>query len=121
MIDNQDLDFLVHDILMTEFGDINLDGRIGNDDFGLLLGNFGAVDLGWAGGDLDGNGTVGNGDFGLVLGNFGFSAAPALARVPEPSALALALAGILAAGTMWPIRRTFRGGRNVNGRAAVPL
>ena len=71
-VDIDDVGVLVHDILNTEFGDANLDGKVDNADFGVFLGGFGQVGAGWAGGDVDGNGTVGNGDFGQVLGNFGF-------------------------------------------------
>ena len=48
VIDKADIDFLVRNLLGTEYGDTNLDGRVGNADFGTLLGNFGASDVGWA-------------------------------------------------------------------------
>ena len=105
VIENDDIEFLIRDILATEFGDANLDGSVGNADFGTVLGNFGATDVGWAGGDLNGDGVVGNADFGLVLGNFGFAvssgslhaSAGELAAVPEPSTFWLALVGLCAA------------------------
>ena len=79
-------------------GDANLNGSAGNADFGTILGNFGATDVGWLGGDLNGDGVVSNADFGLVLGNFGFQALSVteLATVPEPSTVWLALMGLFA-------------------------
>ena len=72
VIDIDDVEVLVHDILNTEFGDANLDGRVDNSDFGIVLGKFGAAGVGWACGDINGDGDVGNSDFGAILGNFGF-------------------------------------------------
>ena len=63
VIDKANVDFLVRDLLGTEYGDANLDRTVGNADFGTILGNFAAMGVGWAGGDLNGDGVVGNGDF----------------------------------------------------------
>lgn len=72
VVDDKDIAYLIHEILQTEFGDVNLDGKIDNADFGFILGNFGVLELGWGGGDINGDGVVCNADFGFVLGNFGF-------------------------------------------------
>ena len=103
VFDRADVDFLVRTLLGTEYGDVNLDGVVGNADFGAVLGNFGAAGVGWAGGDLDGSGGVGNGDFGLLLANFGFQAPPGfkaageeLATVPEPTTLLMAMVALAA-------------------------
>ena len=78
-VNQQDVAILVHDILDTEFGDVNLDRKIDNTDFGFILGNFEAQGVGWDAGDMNGDGRVNNTDFGFVLGNFGFSNAASVA------------------------------------------
>ena len=72
VVDKKDIDVLVHDILNTEHGDVNLDGKVDNADFGAVLGFFGATGAVWGQGDVNGDGKVDNADFGAVLGNFGF-------------------------------------------------
>ncbi len=54
-------------------GDINLDGVVGFDDLGTLLGSYGQAGLAWADGDLDHSGVVDFEDLGLLLGNYGVS------------------------------------------------
>ena len=54
-------------------GDVNLDGRVGFDDFLILSGNYGETNATRAQGDLDGDGTVGFSDFLQLSANFGTS------------------------------------------------
>jgi hypothetical protein len=92
----------------TRYGDADLNGVVGLDDFNRLAGSFGGVNKVWSQGDFDYNGNVTLEDFNLLAGNFGLSAGPdgvvgpddwsALASaVPEPSSALLILAGGLLA------------------------
>ena len=72
VVNELDVQFLVRKILGTEFGDVDLNRKIDNTDFGFILGNFAVADVGWAGGDTNGDGKTDNTDFGVVLGQFGF-------------------------------------------------
>ncbi|TWT87502.1 Extracellular ribonuclease precursor [Pseudobythopirellula maris] len=94
--DDTDLEVLVHALLGTEFGDLNLDGSIAIDDFSTLSANFGMTGAGWADGDLNGDGLVTIDDFSLISANFGFSgsAGPSVS-VPEPTAFGVLLVGCL--------------------------
>jgi autotransporter-associated beta strand protein len=77
-------------------GDTNLDGNVNVADLANLAGNFGVTTgATWIGGDFDYNGSVNVADLADLAGNFGANisnaaAVPAsMARVPEPTALAL--------------------------------
>lgn len=71
-------------------GDVNLDGQVNLDDFGLLKGNFGEP---YRPADFDQSGQVDLSDFGALEENFGTSY---LAEaVPEPSTWSLAALGAL--------------------------
>ena len=92
-------------VMYTYFGDANLDGTVGSNDFDALAAHFGETDskVSWANGDFNYDGTVNALDFNALATNYGQSlsiAAPAdslgalefgeLSRaVPEPSAIAL--------------------------------
>ena len=67
-----DVDVLVHDILKTRRGDLNLDGEVNFADFLELSGSFGKSSATWADGDTDGDGNVAFADFLTLSGNFGF-------------------------------------------------
>ena len=71
IVESEDARILIEEVLGTKAGDVNLDGKIGNTDFGFVLGFFGTQG-GWASGDTNGDFTIDNSDFGSVLGNFGF-------------------------------------------------
>lgn len=66
------MDLLVREILRTEYGDVNLDGHIGLDNFRVVRSNFGEEVAGWGEGDLDGDSVAGLTDFLLLKSNFGF-------------------------------------------------
>ncbi len=103
MINKSDLDELVQNVLGTQYGDVNLDGKVDGGDLNLLLTNFNQSNTGWAQGNFLGTATVDGGDLNLLLTNFNFnagfsggaSAAPALTShpVPEPASLALIALG----------------------------
>ena len=70
IVDHHDRAFLIRDILHTQEGDANLDGKIDFNDFQTLSSNFGAVDVAYAEGDFDGDGIVGFSDFVILSNNF---------------------------------------------------
>ena len=65
-----DVDFLVRNLLGTNYGDSNLDGQVDFQDFLKLSANFGRKAK-WAGGDFNGDGEVSFEDFLLMSQNFG--------------------------------------------------
>jgi hypothetical protein len=73
-----------------EAGDVNQDGKVDLDDFGILKSNFGTGTTP-AQGDVNNDGKVDLSDFGILKGNFG--AGGAAAAVPEPNAMTLLLLG----------------------------
>ena len=78
-------------------GDADGDGEVQFSDFTRLAISFGNSGD-WTQGDFDRDGLVQFGDFVLLANNFGrtaFSAAAAAASVPEPTACALLLGGLL--------------------------
>ncbi len=90
--DDDDLDALVHDILNTSYGDANLDGTVGDEDFSALLGNWGDPGT-WKTGNFTFNLTVGDEDLSVLLGNWGKTGGH---HLPEPATLALAALGAVA-------------------------
>jgi hypothetical protein len=98
-IDQQDVDWLVHDIMGREYGDTNLDGRIDLSDYNMMVGNFDPLganpDAGWSRGDFNGDGKIDLSDYVTLASNFnplGYEpAAAAVGRTsggqgPEPAA-----------------------------------
>ncbi len=70
-VDQADLDMLVRTILGTQYGDINLDGRVDEDDYDAYAPNYGQSG-GWAAGDLNGDGVVTGADYTIYAANHGF-------------------------------------------------
>jgi hypothetical protein len=70
LVNEDDVEFLVHAVLRTEYGDSDLDGDVDFADFLKMANNFGQ-EGGWADGDFDGDGLVGLSDFTLLAENFG--------------------------------------------------
>jgi hypothetical protein len=112
-----DVDELVREVLGTEYGDVNLDGKVDAGDLNILLSNYDSSG-GWAQGDLDGSDTVDASDLDLLLSFYGF-VAPAegvgalgtedrrFHATPEPSSLVL-LVTLLVAAAGWRRRRCRR-------------
>lgn len=95
VIDAEDLSFFISDGFGSVAGDANLDGTVNFPDFLTLSANFGS-EAGWHEGDFDGTGHVAFPDFLALSANFGFVAeSPEVAAIPEPSAAALLLTGLL--------------------------
>ncbi len=96
VIDMLDMDFMIHTLLGTEYGDANLDGEVGILDLGILGDNY-SLAGGWALGDFNGDGLVGILDLGTLGDNYGFTGDAVL---PEPATL-----GLLAIGGVAILRR----------------
>ena len=71
VIDQADVEWLVKRDLATNFGDLDLDGRVGFADFLVLSQNFGKQDVGYGLGDVNGDGSVGFDDFLMLSESFG--------------------------------------------------
>jgi hypothetical protein len=89
-ISQVDVDFLVRNILGTDYGDINLDGSIDAVDFNVWSANkFAARGNSWATGDVTGDGFVDVRDFNewyahrFVGQAKAKAAAPLLSRAPR--------------------------------------
>lgn len=80
-VDITDRDFLIRNILNSEYGDINLDGQVDLVDLSLLTPRFGDSVSGWANGDINGNGIINIEDLALLSTYFGQSATP---PAPQP-------------------------------------
>ena len=69
-MNEDDVEFVVHAVLETEYGDADLDGDVDFSDFLALAANFGK-EGGWASGDFDGDGLVTFSDFTILAEQFG--------------------------------------------------
>ena len=75
-------------------GDANGDGKVDINDLTIVLTNFGQTGTTWSQGDFNGDGHVDVNDLTIVLSNFGTTdGAGNIKAVPEPSAMAILLAG----------------------------
>jgi hypothetical protein len=105
-------------IAYTRTGDANLDGVVGNEDVTIIGANYapGFPRPFWALGDFDYNGFVDNGDITLLGAFYNPAATPlpapaigsTLSAVPEPQAMALAIAALLGLAIVAAHRRLFR-------------
>ena len=87
LVDNTDRNYLIRDLLATEYGDANLDGRVDLIDLGILGDNLNSSGN-WADGDFNGDGAVNIVDFGILSDNYGFGEPSSLAA-PEPTGVVL--------------------------------
>jgi hypothetical protein len=77
-IDSTDVDYIVHTVLGTNYGDVNLDGKVDFKDFAIIANNLGKGDgsfgkstsAGWAMGDTDGDGFVTVNDVWAIAQNW---------------------------------------------------
>ena len=74
---DQQVDDMAVLIRHTFYGDANLSGNVGLDDFNALAANFGMTGRQWFQGDFDFNGNVNLSDFNLLAENFGAARAGA--------------------------------------------
>ncbi len=92
---SSDSDILIRQILDTEYGDTDLDGRVSLIDLDTLGQNFGQPG-GWARADFSGDGEVTLIDLDILGQKFGFdNSAATAAAVPEPDSGLLALLAVL--------------------------
>ena len=69
VVDQADVTVLVSDILVTKYGDLNLDGTVDLAEKNtIILGLGGTTTGGWAAGHLDGNGMIDAADVTLLFG-----------------------------------------------------
>ena len=85
-------------------GDTNGDKKVDDQDAAVLAANWGESHSGASNGDFDGDGFVGPADAAILAANWG-DYNEAAAAVPEPSTLALLLAGLLGAAALAGGRR----------------
>ncbi len=65
-VDRHDVDVIVKDILGTDYGDVNLDGKIDATDRDIIIANMGkGPGMGWAQGDINGDGYVTSDDLNM--------------------------------------------------------
>ena len=70
-VDRSDVDVLVHDILGTKYGDVNLEGVVDQKDLDVISANINSsfYGRGWAEGDITGDGYVTESDLDLAKHN----------------------------------------------------
>ncbi len=69
VVDSADLDELLFNILGSNYGDANLDGRVDGSDFNIWNDHKFQTQVGWAGGNFNGDLTVDGSDFNIWLEN----------------------------------------------------
>lgn len=78
MVNQADIDYLIHTILNTEYGDANLDGFVDAADLAETRKHIGQVFSGpnWADADFNGDGRSDAADLAVVRSHTGFASAP---------------------------------------------
>jgi hypothetical protein len=66
------VDLLVRDILLTQYGDTQLDGEVNLLDLGRMADRWNAVQAGWADGDFTGDRSVNLLDLAILADNWGW-------------------------------------------------
>ena len=70
VVNSQDVDVVVYDILDTQYGDVNLDGKITAADITTINANISSTgNKSWANGDVNGDGFVSTEDLGIAKMN----------------------------------------------------
>jgi len=72
MIDNGDIDYMIHEVLGTYPGDVDLDGMVGNSDILILADYSGKSNSthGWSQGDFNGDDVVDDSDLKIIKENW---------------------------------------------------
>ncbi|MEM8944946.1 MAG: FG-GAP-like repeat-containing protein [Planctomycetota bacterium] len=99
LVNSGDVDFLIHDLLGTEYGDLNLDGSVDLADLSMWQAGLSSPSVAsYGSGDVDGDGAVGGADFLALQRVFGFAGAAAAQAIPEPTTSAILLVAFSALG-----------------------
>ncbi len=84
-VDALDRDYLIHNIIGTEYGDSNLDLKVSLADLTILATNYGITSGAmWSQGDSNGDGQVSLADLTILATNYGFDGTAAPAGSSEP-------------------------------------
>ena len=100
-VNEADRTIWVKELRKTWIGDANFDNEFNSGDLVAVFaaGKYETGEMaGWAEGDWSGDMAFDSGDLVVAFADGGYEQGPAVAAVPEPSALALALIGLLALG-----------------------
>jgi hypothetical protein len=100
LVNDADIGVWVKDLYNSWIGDANLDGEFNSSDLVIVLasGTYEAnVDSVWSTGDFNGDGRTNSADLVAALADGGYESGPraAVASVPEPTSVILALLGLL--------------------------
>jgi hypothetical protein len=104
-----DSDVLIRQVLMTEYGDLNLNRQVSPSDLAVLSGNYRkAGQFGWADGNINGSQQAGTlsspritaSDLAILIDHYRFGiggggAAAAIAVIPEPGTWLLSLCAVI--------------------------
>ncbi len=86
LVNRDDVDRHVRNLLHTEYGDVNLDGRVNSRDAAILSGNFGTLSgATWSMGSFNGDGRVNSSDAAILAGNSGLATQAVASRYPQNS------------------------------------
>ncbi len=104
VIDDLDVAVLVTGVANTQFGDVNLDGKVNLQDFLVVARGDGSS---WAAGDMNGDGMATAADVAMFIQGFGFGSTQetSFAAVPEPPSISLL---VLAAASLLTCRARCR-------------
>jgi hypothetical protein len=99
VVDSGDVAVWISDVFNSWLGDANLDGEFNSSDLVAVLasGTYEAeMDAVWSTGDFNGDGQTNSSDLVAALAGGGYEQGPrpAVAAVPEPSTLVLAILGL---------------------------
>ncbi|MCA9263336.1 MAG: lamin tail domain-containing protein [Planctomycetales bacterium] len=101
IVDQHDFDYLLHDILHSDYGDANLDGVVDGEDLGNWMDNRFQDGTGWATADFNGDGLTDGKDFNAWLKHRFSQAVQTTFAVHAPqSALASEATHVLAIDTI---------------------
>jgi hypothetical protein len=116
LVDSADIEVWVRELFHSWMGDADLDGQFSSTDLVTVLasGSYEAdIDSAWSTGDFNGDRRTNSTDLVVALADGGYEAGPraAVAAVPEPSGVSIALLGLVIVGILRSDVVTFGRGR----------